>query len=100
MSDTSFYSECASSGDYDHLINNLINMGQCALINVEYKQNFEQSACNGFKIKSNEEKVILFMAWVFGEITPCAIGTLHQAAGNHYFGQGPVHVYLFIVNRH
>jgi hypothetical protein len=91
MTDSSFYTQRVSSGDYDQLVERVRNLGKRALINLEYKNDFERDARNsGFKLKSNGDKVIPFTAWVFGEIAPRAVGTLHQATGNHYFGPNPV----------
>ncbi|KAF8319551.1 hypothetical protein F5887DRAFT_928294, partial [Amanita rubescens] len=89
MSDSAFYLDRVTSGDYNRLIDNVRKMGSRALINLEYKRDFERDTRNGFKLKSNDEKIVPFTAWIFGEIAPRAVGTPHQASGNHYIGRPP-----------
>ena len=90
MSDSSLYLNRLESGDYDQLVNRLRDMGSRALINLEYNRDFERDIRNGFNVKSNDDKIVPFTTWVFGEIAPRSVGTLHQSSGNHYIGRPPV----------
>ena len=41
-------------------------------------------------ISESENHCAPFSMWLFGEITPCSVSTLHQASGNHYIGCLPI----------
>ena len=90
MTDSSFYHLRASSGEYDRLVTNLNSMQKHALMGLEYGRDFERQPKNGFRRIVGDEKKGLFSTWVFGEIADKAIGTIHQASGNHYLGRAPV----------
>ncbi|KAF8320642.1 hypothetical protein F5887DRAFT_1291293 [Amanita rubescens] len=94
MSDPEIYHQRLSSGEYDRLANNLRGMQNRALVNIEYKRDFDRDARNGFKIITNSETVVPFTTWIFGEIAPRAVGTLHQASGNHYIGRPPNYIMI------
>ncbi|KAF8344843.1 hypothetical protein F5887DRAFT_917856 [Amanita rubescens] len=89
MTDSTLYLQRAESGEYNRLVDSLRNMGKRAMVNLEYKREFERDMRNGFKMISTDDKQVPFTAWVFGEIAPRAVGTLHQASGNHYIGRHP-----------
>lgn len=55
-----------ASGNSNHLIESLRNMGRRALINLDYKCDFERDFRNGFKVKSNDDKIVPSAVWVFG----------------------------------
>lgn len=90
MTDPSFYLLRGSSGEYDLLSANLKNMKKHALLGVEYGRDFERHASTGFSRIKGDGKKNTFSSWVFGEIADKAVGTVHQASGNHYLGKAPV----------
>jgi hypothetical protein len=91
MSDSLLYQSRVSSGDYDRLSANLLTFNKHALVNLEYGRDFERDSRRGFKIISeSENRRAPFSTWLFGEIAPHSVGTLHQASGNHYIGCPPV----------
>ncbi|KAF8349183.1 hypothetical protein F5887DRAFT_1070524 [Amanita rubescens] len=89
MSDSAFYLDRVTSGDYNRLIDNVRKMGSRALINLEYKRDFERDTRNGFKLKSNDEKIVPFTAWIFGEIRATCRRNTSPGFGNHYIGRPP-----------
>lgn len=91
MSDESFYHQRVTSGEYDHLTTTLGKMQKKALIALEYNRDFERDPQkDNFCFKPVGEKPIRFSAWIFGEIAPRSVGTVHQASGNHYAGTPPI----------
>jgi len=65
-------------------------MKKRALVSVEYKRDFYQDPKKGFMWSTGDANTTPFIPWLFGEIAPRAVGTLHQASGNHYLGKRPV----------
>ena len=97
MTDSSFYHLQASSGEYDRLVTNLNSMQKHALMGLEYGCDFEHQPKNGFRCIVGNEKKGLFSTWIFSEIADKAIGTIHQASGNHYLGCAPVRSHFLSV---
>ena len=91
MSDPSstWYHRHAQTGDFERITSNLINLKKRALLGVEFDRDFERDSNTGFQMKA-ADKTVPFTTWIFGEIAPRAVGTLHQASGNHFIGRPPV----------
>lgn len=87
---TTWYHHRAETGDFKRIAANLKNLKKCALMGVEYARDFERDAKTGFQMKTSDVKKTPFSTWIFGEIAPRAVGTLHQASGNHFIGRPPV----------
>jgi hypothetical protein len=93
---SSFYKERHSSGAYTHFIESLTSFKSRALVFSEYKQDFERDSKKGFVRLSPNRNATPFKTWLFGEIAPRDVGTLHQASGNHYVGKRAVRFSFFL----
>jgi hypothetical protein len=94
-SDSSFYQRRLSSGAYTRLTEKISDFKSRALVFSEYKRDFSQDSNKNFVCKNPSGKSVPFKTWLFGEIAPRDVGTLHQASGNHYLGKRPVCLYPF-----
>jgi hypothetical protein len=95
-SHSSFYKERLSSDAYTHFIDNVASLKTRALVFSEYKKDFKRDSKMGFIRQSNNGDAAPFKTWLFGEIAPRDVGTLHQASGNHYVGKRAVRFTGFV----
>lgn len=92
MSDneSTIYQQRVSTGAYARLMDNIKAIKSRALVFSEYKRDFYQDSKRGFMTHRSDGDPTPFKMWLFGEIASRAVGTLHQASGNHYLGKRPV----------
>ncbi|KAF8340217.1 hypothetical protein F5887DRAFT_1284308 [Amanita rubescens] len=84
MSSDECYETRTTSGLYDTFIQNLLNLGNHALANIEWRKDWKRDPNDSRELIFSDGRP--FTTVIFGEIASASMGTRHSAMGNHYVG--------------
>ena len=84
MTSDNCYKTRTTSGLYDTFTQDLLNLGNYALANIEWRRDFKCDPSDNCQLIYSDGRP--FTTIICGEIAPASMGTCHSAMGNHYVG--------------